>query len=489
AIETDEARSSVTFLIDPAARFSDGRKVTPDDVIFSWKLLRDRGRPNHRTYYSKVTKAEALGQDGVRFTLNGGDRELPLILGLMPVLPSHLIDPDRFEETTLAPLVGSGPYKIGRVEPGRSVTLVRDPSYWGRDLPVNRGFWNFDEIRYDFYRDDNAYMEAFKRGLYDVRAEKDPSRWVKDYEGPALKSGRLVKEAFPTALPKPYSGWVFNTRRPVFADIRVREAITLLFDFEWVNRNFYFGLYHRSGSYFDGSQLSALGRPADAREREWLAAYQDAVRADVLEGTWKPPVSDGSGRDRENLKKALALLEEAGYALDGAVLRNRKTHEPLSFELMVTTREQERIALAFVRDVKRAGITINVRVVDAVQFDRRKLTYDYDMMENRWDQSLSPGNEQLFYWSSAAADNDGTRNYMGVKSPAIDALIAKMLETHERAEFVSAVRALDRVLISGFYCVPLYYLPDQWVARWSQIAHPAVTSAQGYLPETWWRSP
>jgi peptide/nickel transport system substrate-binding protein len=290
-------------------------------------------------------------------------------------------------------------------------------------------------------------------------------------------------------LPKIYSGLVFNTRRPIFADVRVREAIGLLFDFEWVNKNFYFGLYERSASYFQGSELSSAKRPASPKEVALLAPYPGAVREDILTGTWAPAVADGSGRDRDTLKKALALLEQAGFWLDGTELRNAKTREPFSFELMVTTKEQERIGLAFVRDLKRAGITLRVRVVDAVQFDRRKLTYDFDMIENRWDQSLSPGNEQLFYWSAAAADNDGTRNYMGVKSPAIDALIGKMLEATDREDFVAAVRALDRVLVSGFYCVPLFHLPNQWVARWSQIEHPAAISAIGYLPETWWHKP
>jgi peptide/nickel transport system substrate-binding protein len=490
SIETDATRNIVTFTLNPAARFSDGKPVTPEDVVFSWALLREHGRPNHRTYYSKVVKAEAIGSDVVRFDLTGSnDRELPLILGLMPVLPKHAIDPEKFEETTLSPLTGSGPYVIGKVEPGRTVSLMRNPDYWGRDLPINRGFWNFGEIRYDFYRDANAYMEAFKRNLFDVRSETDPSRWVKEYDIPALKDGRLIKDVFQTAMPKIYSGLVFNTRRPVFADIRAREAISLLFDFEWVNKNFYFGLYERSASYFHGSELSSAGRPASPRELAMLAPYPGVVREDVLNGTWTPAVSDGSGRDRDNLKKALALLEAAGYELDGAELRNTKTREPFSFELMVTTKEQERIGLAFQRDLKRAGIALRLRVVDAVQFDRRKLTFDFDMIENRWDQSLSPGNEQLFYWSSASADSDGTRNYMGVKSKAIDALIAKMLEATEREDFVATVRALDRVLVSGFYCVPLFHLPQQWVARWSHIEHPATTPAIGYLPETWWRKP
>jgi peptide/nickel transport system substrate-binding protein len=488
-VETDAERTQVTFTLDPAARFSDGKPVTPEDVIFSWQLLRDKGRPNFRTYYVKVAKAEVLPDRKVRFDLTGAnDRELPLILGLMPILPKHAIDPDKFEDTTYEPIVGSGPYVIGKVDPGRSITLTRNPNYWGRDLAINRGFWNFDEVRFDFYRDANSHFEAFKKGLYDVRAETDPGRWETAYDVPAVRDGRIVKEAFPYGLPKVFSGFVFNTRRPIFSDVRVREAIGLLFDFEWLNHNFFFDRYRRSASYFEGSELSARGRPADARERELLAPYPGAVRADIMAGTWQPAITDGSGRDRHTLKRALSLLEAAGYELVGTVLRSRATHRPFTFEILVTTKDQERLALAFSRDLKRAGIAVRVRAADAVQYDQRRVTYDFDMIEYRWDESLSPGNEQAFYWGSAAAGADGTRNYMGVKSPAIDALIAAMLSARERGEFVSIVRALDRVLMSGFYVVPLYHLSEQWVARWTTIAHPAETSLFGYLPETWWRA-
>ncbi len=488
SVETDAERSYVTFVLDPAARFSDGKPVTAADVIFSWEILRDKGRPNFRTYYSKVTKAEALSERIVRFDLTGSDdRELPLILGLMPVLAKHAIDPATFEDTTLKPIVGSGPYVIAEVRAGDSVTLKRDPSYWGRDLAISRGFWNFEEVRTDFYRDANSQFEAFKKGLFDVRAEHDPGRWETGYDVPAVRDGRIVKEAFPTGMPKGMSGLIFNTRRPIFADIRVREAITLLFDFEWVNHNFFFGRYQRTASYFDGSELSARGHPADAQERALLAPYAQQLRADVLAGTWAPPVTDGSGRDRETLKRALDLLDAAGFELVKTVLRDKATKRPFVFEFLATTKEQERLAIAFARHLKRAGVVMRVRIVDAVQYDRRRIGYDFDMMEYRWDQSLSPGNEQAFYWGSAAADEQGTRNYMGVKSAAIDAMIAALLKARERSEFIAAVRALDRLLISGFFVVPLFHLPEQWVARWTTIAHPDTISLFGYLPETWWR--
>jgi len=487
-VETDDARTFVTFTLNPAAHFSDGAPVTADDVVFSWQLLRDHGRPSHRTYYAKVARAEVLDARTVRFDFaDGSDRELPLILGLMPVLPKHAIDVTTFENSTLAKPIGSGPYVVAAVDAGKSVTFKRDPNYWGNALPINRGLWNFDELRFDFYRDANAYFEAFKAGLYDVRSETDPGRWQTGYEFPAARDGRVVKEAFSTGLPKFSSEFVFNTRRPIFADIRVRQAISLLFDFQWVNRTFFYNLYQRSASYFDDSELSAYHRPADEHERALLAPFPDAVRPDVLAGTWSPPVSDGSGRDRNTLRQALELLRAAGYELDGTTLRDRSTHAAVSFEIMATDRDEERLALEFANSLARAGIRANVRLVDAVQYDQRRSTFDFDMIEYRWEESLSPGNEQTFYWGSAAANQDGSRNYMGVRSPAVDAMIAAMLSARQRPDFVAAVRALDRVLISGCYVVPLFYLPAQWMARWSSIQHPARTSLYGYLPETWWR--
>jgi peptide/nickel transport system substrate-binding protein len=489
-VETDAARSVVTFMLDPAARFSDGTAVTPEDVIFSWDLLREKGRPNYRTYYAKVAKAEQVGERGVRFDLAGADdRELPLILALMPVLPKHAVDPARFEETTFAPPVGSGPYVVKDADPGKSVTFARNPDYWGQGLAVNRGLWNFDEIRFEFYRDGNVHFDAFKRGLYDVREETDPTRWKTGYDFPAVRDGQVVAEALPNGQPKGMNGFVFNTRRPLFADVRVREALGLLFDFEWLDHNYFFDLYRRTGSYFEGSELSARGRPADARERELLAAFPGSVRPDVMNGTWAPPASDGSGRDRAMLKQALALLSAAGYELKGTELRERTTGRPFTFEILVTTRDRERLALALARDLKRAGITANVRLLDSIQYQQRIQTFDFDMMMYWWAQSLSPGNDQSFYFGSAAADDDGSRNYMGAKNPAVDAMIAAMLQATGRGEFVSAVRALDRVLMSGFYVVPLFHTPDQWIARWTSVQRPEQTSLFGWLPETWWHRP
>jgi peptide/nickel transport system substrate-binding protein len=490
SVETDDARDYVTFHLDPKARFSDGKPVTAEDVLFSWALLRDHGRPGHREYYSKVAKAEALDPLTVRFDFGGvPDRELPLILGLMPILPKHATDVAHFEETTLTPPIGSGPYRIGDVKPGASVSFTRNPDYWGRDLPVNRGFWNFDEIRIDFYRDANAQFEAFKRGLYDFRNESEPLRWHDGYDFPAVRNGEVIRDTIKPGVPQPSEYLVFNTRRPMFADIRVRQALTLLFDFEWINRNYFFGLYARAAGFFAGSELSAYGRPADDRERELLKPFASHIPPDILDGSYRLPVTDGSGRDRATLRSALSLLSQAGYDLDGTVLRQRSTKAPLSFEILVSTRDQERIALAYQGDLKRAGIAVTVRSVDAVQFDQRRLGFDFDMIQNRWDQSLSPGNEQWLYWGSRAADSQGSRNYMGARDPAIDAMIEALLAARQRPGFVSAVRALDRALISGFYVIPVFNVREQWIARWNRIERPAAIALTGYLPETWWQRP
>ncbi|CAN5281618.1 extracellular solute-binding protein [soil metagenome] len=490
SVETDSARTYVTFRLNPQARFSDGKPVLAEDVLFSWQLMRDKGRPNHRLYYAKVEKAEAVDERTVRFDFpNANDRELPLILGLMPIFPKHAIDVAAFEETSLTALLGSGPYRVSAVRAGQSVTMTRNPDYWGRDLPVSRGQWNFDEVRLDYYREANGAFEAFKRGLYDFRVENEPLRWHEGYDFPAARSGEVIRDEIKPGTPQPSEYLVFNTRKPLFADTRVRQALTLLFDFEWINRNYFFGLYGRSAGYFAGSDLSAYTRPADAREKDLLAPFAASIRPDIMDGSYRLPVTDASGRDRTTLRAALTLLSQAGYQLDGTVLRQKGTKTPLTFEILVTTRDQERIALAYSRDLKRAGIDVSVRAVDAVQFDQRRLSFEFDMIQNRWDQSLSPGNEQAFYWGSAAADNQGTRNYMGAKSPAIDAMIAALLEAHQRSDFVPAVRSLDRALIAGFYAIPLYNAQQQWIARWNRIERPKATALTGYLPETWWYKP
>lgn len=489
SVEVPDDRSSITFNLNPKAHFSDGVSVTPDDVIFSLNILRDKGRPNYRSWYSKVVKSEVIGEHGVKLTFaDGEDRELPLLLGLMPILPKHAIDPETFDQSTLKPLIGSGPYTMAEIKPGERFVLKRDPNYWGKDLPVKRGFDNFDQMQIDYYRDRTAMFEAFKKGLYDINPEADPSTWQQGYDFPAVREGKVIKETIQTGLPKGMLGFAFNTRRPNFAQKDTRKALAMLFDFEWVNKNLFFGVYQRDASYFQGSMLSSIGIPASDAEKALLAPFPDAVEPDVLDGTYAPVVSDGSGGDRKVLRAALALLQKAGFSLQGNALIG-PDGQPLNFEILLKDREQERVALAYARTLQRIGITATVRTVDSTQYERRVQDFDFDMIMASWVSSLSPGNEQNFRWSSANANVPGSFNYVGANSPAIDAMLKALLAANSQEDFVSAVRALDRVLISQHYVVPLYYLPDQWVARWTRVDHPKVQSINGYTPSTWFATP
>ena len=486
-VEVPEDRSSITFHLNPKAHFSDGKPITADDVLFSLELLKEKGRPNHRTYFAKVAKAERLSDRSVRFTFDAaGDREIPLILGLLPVLPKHAINPATYESTSLEAPVGSGPYRVGKIDAGRSITFVRDENYWGRDLPVNRGRFNFDEIRFDYFREGSVMFDAFKSGQIDLWPEEDPRRWANGYDFPAIRDGRAVKREFDIGLPAGMTALVFNTRRQVFADTRVREALIYLFDFAWINRTLYAGLYRRTQSYFERSILASAGRPADARERELLAPFPDAVKPAFMEGSYRFPSTDGSGRSRENQEKAFRLLQEAGYELKAGRLVEAKSGRQLEFEILGASTSQEGLLLSFARDVERLGIKVKLRVVDGAQYQQRLTNYDYDMIQNTWSSSLSPGNEQLFRWSTTAAKTPGTYNFAGVENPAADAMIQAMLAAKSEGDFVSAVRALDRVLLSGDYVIPLFFIPKQWVAYWTRLQHPEKTPLFGYNVDSWW---
>jgi peptide/nickel transport system substrate-binding protein len=489
-IDVADDRKSVTFALNPAARFSDRKPVTPEDVIYSFQLLKEKGRPNHRTYFAKVTSAEKIGDRGVRFTFEDAtDRELPLILGLMPVFAQHATTPDEFAAASMTPLTGSGPYTASKVDAGRSIIYHRDADYWGKDLPVNRGRFNFDEIRFDYYRDASAMFEAFKAGNIDLRLEEDPGRWATGYNIAAVRDGRIIKAEFDIGLPAGMTALVFNTRRRIFSNPLVRRALMTLFDFEWCNRTLYNGLYKRTESYFERSYLASPGHPADAYERNLLAPFPDAVRPEIMAGTYRFPTSDGSGQDRPNQKAAFALLKEAGMVLNGGRLVDGKTGEPLAFEILANSNAQEALLLSYARSLAPLGVQARVRVVDSAQYQARLTDYDYDMIQNTWQSSLSPGNEQLFRWSSKTASAKGSFNFAGVRNSAADAMIAAMLATNNETDFVSSVRALDRVLLSGDYVVPLFYTPRQWVPYWARLKHPEKTPLFGYSVDTWWVEP
>ena len=485
-VEVPDDRSWVEFTMNPDARFSDGEPVTAEDVVFSFETLKEKGRP--RGWHNKIDRVEINPGGKVRFIFGEGfDRELPLIVGLMHVLPKHATDPETFGETSLEQFIGSGPYVIDNVDAGRTLTLRKNPDYWGQDLPSKQGFDNFDEVRIEYFRDANTLFEAFKKGIFDINLEVDTTRWSTGYGFPAVQDGRVVLESVETGTPQGMNGLVFNLRNPMFQDIRVREALTHFLDFEWINQSLYENKYRRTGSYFQNSVLSALGRPAGDGERALLADFPDAVREDIMEGTYAPPVSDGSGQDRAQLRRGIDLLNEAGYERQGNVLVHTETGERLAFEILVRDAAEERLALAYQQSLNLVGVEMSVRQVDSAQYWERILnTREFDMIRWIYSASLSPGNEQLGRWSKIDAETFGRLNFAGVSSPAVDAMIDALLAAETQEDFVDAVRAYDRVLMSGFYVVPLFHSPEQWVAYWSRLSHPEATSLYGVQPMTWW---
>ena len=487
-IDVSDDRQRFTFRLRPEARFSDGSPVTAEDVVFSMETLRDKGRPNFKNSYSKIDKIETPDTRTIVFSQTAGDRELPLIVGLMPVLSKRFWADRTFDATTLDPIAGSGPYVIGEIKAGETVIFRKNPDYWGKGLAITRGLWNFDTVRFDYYRDANAAFEAFKTGQADVRIETDPTRWATGYDFPAAKEGKIVLETVAQRSPAPASGFAFNTRRKPFEDARVREALIMAFDFEWANANLFSGAYKRTHGYYSGSDLSSKGKPMDDREKAILGDAAASLRADFADGSYQLPVSDGSGRDRKVLRKAVGLLAEAGWTVTDAGLTNG-AGEQFAFTISVQNKDQEKIALHYQRTLRNIGIRADVRVVDSAQFAAIQKSYDYDMIPATWFNSLSPGNEQTFYFGSGGKTAQGTRNYPGIADPSVDRAIEAMLNATSRENFVAAVHAEDRLLVSGFYIVPFYDAGGQWVARWKSIERPAEQPLPGFEATTLWRVP
>ena len=486
-IDVSDDRQTFTFKIRPEAKFSDGTPVTAADVAFSMETLRDKGRPNFKNSYSKVTKVETPDDHTITFHQESGDRELPLIVGLMPILPKAAWQGKDFTQTTLDPMVGTGPYVMDKIKAGETITYRKNPAYWGGALPIGKGLWNFDTVRFDYYRDANAAFEAFKSGIADVRIETDPGRWNTGYDFPAAKDGKVALEKVEQKTPAPASGFIFNTRRPIFEDARVREALVMAFDFEWANANLFNNAYRRTYGYYGGSELSSEGKPVDDAERQVLGDALAKLKPEFVDGSYKLPVNDGSGRDRKMLRKAVGLLAEAGWTVSDKGLVNAKG-EPFTFTILVKDRDQEKIALHYQRTLSAIGITANVRIIDAAQFTSLQNSYDYDMIPATWFNSLSPGNEQVLYYGSDGRTVPGTRNYPGIADPAVDRAIQAMLDAKTREDFVAAVRAEDRLLVSGFYLVPFYDAGGQWVARWNHIGRPDVQPLPGFEATTLWRN-
>ena len=535
-VELADDRSSITFDLNTSAHFSDGTPLTTDDVLFSFETLRDKDRPNHRAYYKKVAFVQKLSPTRIKFVFKQNDkgivdREMPLIIGLMPIFPKHDWQDRDFNQTTLQPPVGSGPYKITLMDVGRSITYERDPNWWARDLPSMRGLYNFNKIRVDYYRDDSVSLQAFKAQQYDMRRESDPTKWATAYDFPAVTEDRVRLERLEHHRTEPAYGFIFNTRHALFADPVLRAALEYSFDFTWVNKNLFHGQYKRVTSFFPNSELAAPDLP-EGKELEILNAFRapqtpamppaghdctashdknqskakdkakdkaqdkDCVAiapppptptlpAEIFTTPVVPPTAEDAEQFRDNLLKAEAMLRDAGYKIDNDQLLTPKG-APVIFEILLNDPIEEKVALNWAHSLKRLGIVATIHTVDSAQYQSRLAGFDYDVTINKWFNSLSPGNEQMYFWGSAAADQKGSKNYAGVKDPIVDALAASIPNAQTREDLVASTHALDRVLMQGHYMVPLYYLGADDIASWTKLHHPDTMSLYGNVMESWW---
>lgn len=493
-VDMSADRKSIEFHLNPKARWSDGKPVTPEDVLFTYDIFTEKGRPPYSDRMKKVERLEKTGEHSVRFTFNElADREFPLIIAMTPIIPRHAFDRETFDRTTLAPLTGSGPYRVAEVKPGDRIVFERNPDYWARDIPSKRGFDNYDRITIQYFLNANAQFEAFKKGLCSAYAGAQytgmgPLQAERDFDFPAAREGKVIVRDFPLGIPPVVRGFLFNTRLEKFSDPTVRRALAMLYDFEWANKNLFGGKFSRTMSYWQGSELSAIGRPASEKELALLAHFPGRVPADVLEGTWRPPVTDGSGQDRKVLKAAYEALKEAGYRISGGKMLDPQG-QAFGFEILTSGQEEERLASLYQRTLAKLGIEVSIRALDGDQIQSRKQRFDFEVLigSSGFSNSLSPGVEQLGRWGSEYANVEGGFNLAGVADPAIDAAIEAMLNAHDKEDYVAAVRVLDRLLISGAYMVPMQHAPGQWIAYWDYLDHPDKTPLFGFQLPAWWR--
>ena len=478
-------RASVVFYINPKARFHDGHKVTAADVVFTFNLLLQKGQPMYKRYYADVTGVEALDESRVKFTFkDGSNAELPLIVGQLVVLPRHFWLDKEFDHADLAVPLGNGSYRIKSFVAGKSITYERVADYWAADLPVNKGRNNFDNLVFDYYRDATVALEAFKSGEYDFRLENVSKNWATLYKGPQFTDNRIIKKEILHEIPQGMQGFVFNTRRSYFSDRKVREALIYAFDFEWSNKNLFYGQYKRSNSYFSNSELAAAGPPSPA-EIKLLEPFKDQLPAGVFKDSYHLPTTDGRGNNRQNLRRAAALLKSAGWMIKNKKLVD-EAGNPFHFEILLTAPAFERIVLPYKKNLARLGIDIDVRVVDTAQYLNRVRKFDFDMVVWSFGQSLSPGNEQRYYWHSEVADIPGSRNFAGIKSPVVDALVEKIIHARDRKTLITCTRALDRVLQWGFYVMPHWHISTFRIAYWNKFAQPELHPEFGLGLMTWW---
>lgn len=484
SVQTPADRSWVLFTLRREARWHDGKPVTPEDVIWTFQTLLEQGQPFFRFYYGNVDEVEKRGERGVYFHFKPGtNRELPLILGQLPVLPKHWWADRSFDSASLDAPLGSGPYRLARYEAGRFVEYERVPDYWGKDLAVNRGRDNFDAQRYEYFRDATVALEAFKGGQYDFRLENSAKEWATGYDAPPVRDGRIVKKEVPHERPAGMQGFAMNLRRPLFQDARVREALGQAFDFEWSNQALFYGQYTRTRSYFENSELAATGLPGPD-ELALLEPFRGQVPDAVFTTEYQPPKTDGSGNNRENLRRAAELFKAAGWQVSGGKLV--KDGKPMAFEILLPSAQYERIVLPYKSNLEKIGVTVSVRTVDTAHYRRRMDAFDYDMTLSVFGQSDSPGNEQRDFWGSEAATREGSRNTIGIADPAVDALIEKIIAAPDRASLVTACRALDRVLQWGHYVVPNWHIARDRIAYWDRFGMPSVVPKAGVQLDTWW---
>jgi microcin C transport system substrate-binding protein len=486
-ITVPDDRSWVEFALRPEARWHDGEPIDADDVVFTFDTLKTKGHPFYRAYYGSVATAVALDSHRVRFEFSEGEnRELPLIIGQMPVLPKHYWEGRDFETPTLEPPLGSGPYRIRTFDSGRAVTYERVEDWWGADLPINVGQYNWGEIRFEYYRDPTVTLEAFKAGQFDFQQVSSAKEWATAYDIPQVRDGRIVKESIPNENPTGMQAYFFNTRREMFTDPLVREAIGLAFDFEWTNKTLFYDQYTRTESYFSNTELASSGLP-EGEELEILERYRGRIPDEVFTTPFDVPETDGSGNNRENLRRASDLLKQAGWVVEDGVRVHAETGKELTFEILLNNPLFERISLPFVQNLEKLGITPRLRTVDTAQYQNRVDAFDFDMIVGGIGQSLSPGNEQRDFWSSASADIPGSRNTIGIKDPVIDELIELVIAAPTRESLIARTRALDRVLLWGHYVIPHWHIQADRVVYWNKFGHPETPPKYGLaMINTWW---
>jgi microcin C transport system substrate-binding protein len=487
-IELPADRMGVAFELRPEAKFNDGTPVTAEDVAWTFETLREKGRPFFRQYYADIDSVTVEGPQRVVFHFKSNhNRELPLILGQMQVLPKHWWVGRDFEKPLTDPPLGSGPYRVGHFEFGRTIALERVPNVWSKDLPVMRGLNNFDRRRTEYFRDGTVALEAFKAGQIDFREENIAKEWATAYDFPAVQKGLVKKELLPHKLPTGMQGYGMNTRRPLFKDVRVRHALAMAFDFEWANANLFYGAYTRTKSYFSNSDLASSGIPEGA-ELALLDKYRDQLPPDLFTQPFELPVTDGTGNNREELRDALKLLEQAGWTVKDRKLVDAEG-QPFSFEILLDQPAFERVSLPYVQWLARLGIDARVRTVDPAQFQRLIDTYDFDMIVVTYGESESPGNEQTGYWTCNSMKPEGGWNLMGVCNPVIDDLVQQVVSAQDHAHLLVAVHALDRVLLAGWYVVPQWYLQSVRAAFWDRFGYPDKPVRTGLEFDSWWVDP